>query len=246
MTAIAIVRGSEGVAFATDGVACDIEGRAAALVSKVALFPEWSCVLANRGTALATARMQLGLQRVAYSGVIRINGFDDVLRYLPDVAQALHEEILKEGAHYPHFAFMIAGYSAERDRFESYSLRSREFRYQIGDEEVVQVPYTLGELPDMHFAPFPSQESAILAGLPRPYEPMQDGRMIAVRAICAARLDPGGSPDDSVEQHHVGGFVQLTTLFRDKITSEIVHRWPDPLGHRLDPAAGPLLPDFQL
>lgn len=244
MTAIAIVRGAEGLAFATDGLAIDVTGRAAAVVSKAALFPEWSCVFANRGSAMATARMQNALQRLAYSGACRIGGFDDVLALLPELSGALHAEILREGAVYPNFSFMIGGYSAERDRCESYSLRSQEFAYHDGVQDLVQAPYTLAELPAMHFAPTPTRESAIAAGMRPPDQPLEDGVHMAVRAICAARLDQGATTDDPAEMHHVGGFVQLTTLFRDRLTSEIVHRWPDPLGEMVDPRRGDLLPGW--
>ena len=242
MTAIAIVRTEGGIAFATDGIAYDQRGHTAAIVCKTALFPEWSCVIANRGSALATARMQFGLQRLAYSGVRHLTGFDDVLAVLPDASRVLHEEILREQNSYPNFSFMIAGYSAQRDRFESYSLRSRDFSYEIGGKNMLQPAYTLGELPAMHFAPTPSKESAARVGMPAPGEPILSAESLAIQAICAARLDRGATPDAPMdEDYSIGGFVHLTTLHRTGIASEIVHRWPDVIGQPINPHREELL-----
>lgn len=65
----------------------------------------------------------------------------------------------------------------------------------------------------------------------------------AVRIVCAARqqrIPIGDDPANGTCQ--VGGLVQLAQINRGAASSVIVHRWPDAVGVRLDPANGPVCP----
>lgn len=246
MSAISIVRSETGIAIATDGIGYDSRGVVQGHVSKVAIMPEWSCAFANRGAGGACSAMHHALVQLANRGVT-ITGFDEVLALMPPLSVELHAALQAEGRPYPHFSFMLGGFSTERDRFETHSLRSRDFTFAIGEETIVQAAYTLAPLPESHFAPTPSEDACKAAGLVLGGSegPPEDGRHIAIRGVCAARLDKGATPDEPAdEDYSVGGFVQLTTIFRDCITSEIVHRWPDPFGEKVDPTRGDLLPGF--
>lgn len=240
MSALAIVRSDESVTIASDGAAYDGEtGNLMAVVSKVAVMPEWSCIFANRGMGGATAVMQAELQLLAVRGDT-IRDFDDVLNRIPALAERMHRDALATpGAPTAHFSFLIGGFSERRQRMESYTIRTRP----ISD----QPPFALVGLPEIHLAPFPSLEAAAQAGITRPQE-LQHGHETvaedyAVRAVAACRLDrETDDAEGAVGIHYVGGFLQLTTLYRGEVHSRIVHRWPDPIGEPIDPGRGELLP----
>lgn len=247
MSANVIVRQDDGIVIATDGIAYDGQGIVVAHVSKVALMPEWSCAFAVRGAGVVPTMMLFGLSKLATLG-FNIAGFDDFLSFLPAAAEEVHKALLSDPTQsYPQFSMMIGGYSEAHGRFESYSLRSRDFEYPIGDEIHQQPAYTLAPLPSTHFAPTPSPEACAAVGLYQrgPDDPPEAPQVTAIRGVCAARLDKGSLPGDEVnEDYSIGGFVQLTTILRDSVTSEIVHRWPDVIGEKLDPTRGEKLPAF--
>lgn len=240
MSALAILRAEELVVIASDGAAYDGQtGNLMAVVSKVAVMPEWSCIFANRGMGGATAAMQAELRHLAACGE-PINEFDDVLDRFPALAEQMHLRALAmPGAPTAHFSFLIGGFSERRRRMESYTVRTRP----VGDRP----PFALVGLPEIHLAPFPSLEAAAQAGITRPQE-LQPGHETvaedyAVRAVAACRLDrETDDAEGAAGIHYVGGFLQLTTLYRGEVHSRIVHRWPDPIGEPIDPTRGDLLP----
>ncbi|PXW59822.1 hypothetical protein [Methylobacterium sp. B4] len=62
-------------------------------------------------------------------------------------------------------------------------------------------------------------------------------------AVAACRLHrETDDAEGAASIHYVGGFLQLTTLYREAAFTRIVHRWPDPLGEPIDPKRGDLLP----
>lgn len=173
----------------------------------------------------------------------RINGFDDVLTVLPGLARLVHADLLTTGGYVQSFSLMIGGYSEERGRFETYSLRDRDFDRGYEGAPEIQPAFTLAPLPAIHFAPMPSEGAQRAADMDDFTTGAHDGPSLAVRAICAARLDRNGSVEcPADEDHSVGAFVQLTILSKGRIDSNIVHRWPDPVGEPINPSRGELLP----
>lgn len=242
MSALAIVRTDGMVFIASDGAAYDSEtGNLMAVVSKVAMMPEWSCIFANRGMGGATAVMQAELQLAAVRGET-IRDFDDVLDRIPALAERMHRDALATpGAPTAHFSFLIGGYSERRHQVESYTVRTRP---------VLDRPaFDLIALPEVHLAPYPSLEAAARVGITRPQE-MEHGldadpADYAMRAVAACRLDrETDGAEGAPGIHYVGGLLQLTSLARGAALSRIVHRWPDPICEPIDAARGDLLPTW--
>ncbi|CAO4196488.1 hypothetical protein [Methylorubrum extorquens] len=240
MSALAILRTESFVTIASDGAAYDgSTGNLMAVVSKVAVMPEWSCIFANRGMGGATAVMQAELQLLAVRGDT-IRDFDDVLDRIPALAERMHRDALATpGAPTAHFSFFIGGYSEQRQRIESYTVRTRP----VGDRPA----FDLIGLQDIHLAPYPSPEAAARAGITRPQELPHGHETVAedyaVRAVAACRLDRETDEGEGATGiHFVGGLLQLTTLYRGATFTRIVHRWPDPIGEPIDPTRGELLP----
>ncbi|KQP19258.1 hypothetical protein [Methylobacterium sp. Leaf100] len=253
MSALAIVRGDDSVTIASDGAGYEAgTGILMTHVSKVEMMPECSCIFASRGMGGASAAMHNAFRQLSARGA-QIVTFDDVLDLFPELASELFREASAtkaEGADEPHFSFMIGGFSEDRERYESYTLRTRPFSALDATGKFIDwPPYSLIPLPDIHLAPSPTLESAAKVGITRPQE-LQSGYEIhpqhyALKAVAACRLD---REQDEVEGtagiHFVGGMLQMTTVQREAVFSQVVHRLPDPIGEPIDPSRGQLLPQF--
>jgi len=239
MTAIAIYRSQDSIVFASDGASYDpSNGAFTGCTSKVALMPEWSCVIAQRGAGgfLALLRARLGPEVV---------DFDDLLDRLPTHTRGLHADFVARGYPYPNVSLFIGGWSEARERFETYTLRSRDISLPNaeGGEPFSIEAFKLAPLPEFHAAPYPTEELFERFGAGTNALPMTAADL-TLRTVCAARaLRCAPSEEDKCE-YVVGGFLQLTILKRNEIASEIVHRWPDPVGEKIDPTRGEPLPAF--
>ncbi len=239
MTALAIIRSDRAVVIASDGACHDPNsGLLTACGSKVAFLPECSCIIGQRGA--------FGVGDVMRYRLAACRDFDDVLLQAPAQLEAVFDEHEELTQFTPHATLFIGGWSVERTRFETYRISTREKRTgdkAAGPEQVV-APYTLEPLPEGYSAPMPAQQQLDQLQINWDLESLQEDCFLALKLICAARISPPTDDDELGIYYSVGGFLQLTVLTRDRITSEIVHRWPDPLGEKIDPSRGELCPAF--
>jgi hypothetical protein len=73
---------------------------------------------------------------------------------------------------------------------------------------------------------------------PGAFEPRRDG-IVFMQTVRRLYQQQYGQAWRSV----VGGLVQLTTVARDSITTQVVHHWPDKVGHPIVIDGGPVDPD---
>lgn len=244
MTALAIIRTENGIVLASDGAGYDeSDGTLQAIVTKVALMPEWSCVFGCRGTGGVTERAQALLRVAAGDGAV-IEDFDDVFMLLPELCRRLYDERTREQGEPAHFSMLVGGYSLERSRWETYRIGTRPFPRSDAQHPAFE-PLAL---PPSYFAPTPDAVGWEAVGVSEsfiktePFDPVD----VAIRAICAGRLSKDGPVDDpGRELCTVGGFLQVTTVSEDSVTSTIVHRWPDARGVPLEPRGELLPPSMQ-
>lgn len=243
MTALVLMRLDDGILIASDGAAYRDDGLLHSHATKVALMPEWSCIMGGRGIGCALSRLYLMLQTFSRNGT-GITGFDAVLDALPDLSRFLKQQYDENLPGEQHFSFMIGGYSERRGAWETYILRSRPNGVGEAPLDGEQPAFTLIPLPNIHLAPLASDEGLTAVGILPPRDGPRDPVAEAIRFICAARLDKGWSERrlDAPAQHLIGGFVQVTVLTRDSVTSSIAHRWPDLIGEPIV-LRGDLLPE---
>lgn len=225
MTAICIVRTSDAIAIASDGAFYDDDGVVRQIASKVTTIPSASFAITSRGASVAHHAF---CSAIFWSSEPIVT-FDDVVRYAAPLARhALAETVQRSIPSTWQFTLFLCGWSIERDRMETYRISSREWD---------GVPaFTLVPLPAVYYAPDPPgfimadvgiEPASELTAMP------SDAAQYACRTIMSCRLC-----DDGSGHAKVGAFIELTVVRRDALQAQIVHRWPDRIGERMDPARG--------
>lgn len=245
MTALAMIRAEDGIVLASDGAGYDPKtGRVVGMMSKVALMPDLSCILASQGAGMTVALAQTKLRLIASVGG-PINGFDDVLTILPGILCEIARNDLRATDDRPEFVVLVGGYSDERARWETYLIHNTA-RCATWDGGRFAAPYTLYPIPEAYFLPFPTDDGVTLSGIDS--AALADGTFgpaeQVLGAVCAARfMRDEARADGAAPAHVVGGYLQLTMLGRLHVSSTIVHRWPDERGELITPTADDL-PEF--
>lgn len=240
MTAIAMVRGNDGVAIATDAATYELDGRLQHLMSKVALIPERNCVISARGAAGLTGRLAEAVRHQTFD-------FDDVLALLGWEAKKLLDEWrewIKPRTEPKHIDLHIAGWSSARERYETYILCSGEkIQTDVNGVLMPLAPWSLTPVPSMFASPLPDAEVARRFGLD--YDKFSNGYDAAARIVCAVRSESRAFHEGAAAMGCIaGGWLQMTILKRDFVSTEIIHRWPDVIGEPIDPTRGEPLPKF--
>lgn len=244
MTAITIVRGSDAIAIASDGAAYEDDGTLRQIVSKVELMPNLSCVIGGTGSQLASKYFRDLLFWLPIPPV----DFDGVIDIAPTLCEQVYGYVQEYGAPSTRkFTLFFCGWSESRGRLETYAIKSREWENvpNLEGEIGTAPPFTLVPLPEIHCAPAPEPTIAEQFGITVPGQNMverpENGIEYAMRAVVSCRFCLGGMDmKEALEDPYccVGGFLQITTVTRDAIVSQIVHRWPDVIGERMDVMRG--------
>ena len=236
MTALAILPLDDGIVVACDAALYDPrDGTLVGLTSKVALVPEWNCIIAQRGVGLF-------LQAVRYQlSALGVSSFDEAIGSVIEAATEVHGQFF--GDEEGQWSLFLAGRSEERAAFEVWSLRSTEFQYrdETGDVKTVE-PFTLHPLTGFYCAPSPTVEALEkvgIVGTPEFPTNVEEAQSFVTKIVAAARQKP-----DENGFFNVGGFLQSSMLFKDTAVSSIVHRWPDTVGKPIDPSLDLPLPKF--
>ena len=233
MSAINVIRQRDAVHIVSDGALCDATGLVCEIGPNAFALPHLSAALAIRGSSHFMPFLVHRLSRESRS-------FEDLLASLIRTALEVHASFpmafgtLGHGSVEPDFDLVAAGWSGERQTPASYLVSSRDRALAPG---VAAASWQLIELPDVLIAPpiSDAQIAAIGWNAPRSAElfrPESDGvALLKAQRFSRRQLAPEGSGQAYV----VGGFIQLTSIFRDGVSSKVLHWWPDHVGRRIAP-----------
>jgi lambda family phage tail tape measure protein len=237
MTCIALVIDRKNCIYiASDGIGYDDDGIAVAIHPKVLTLPHLSAAIASTGCGHFTEAFY---SRFGW----KLESFDDLVEHAAEWSKIIYGEYV---AHYgveDSLCFIMAGWSDARERFEAHSVSSYEGSEKAAPWTLSPLPYIWssvglganGDLASRFGLRWPELDS------PGPV----NGFGMTTRLVCAARARSGPLPDDihdSARAFAVGGFLQLTVVERDHVSTAILHRWPDEIGKKVDPLAGEPMP----
>ena len=228
MTAINVIRQANAVHVLTDGIVCNSEGIITEVGPNAFTLPNLPAALAIRGPTQFMPFLVHRLSRECQS-------FDELLKKVVPAALEVHISIpmtLGYGDVRPSFDLVVAGWSNERGRPESFVMTNQENHDQVG---LATAAWRLMPLPDVLIAPSVGMAQINTVGWRAPenaeaFQPSIDG----IKLLRAQRLSKGlraGPPDRDIDS--VGGFIQLTTVHAQGVSSTILHRWPDRAGQRI-------------
>jgi hypothetical protein len=232
MTAINVIRQSCAVHILSDGVFCNSEGVICELGPNVFALPHLPAALAVRGP---TQFMPFLVHRLGRE----CRSFDDLLSRVVPVALEVHLSIpmtLGFGDVRPDFDLVIVGWSSERSRTESFVVMRQR---RIDRDEPGNHAWRLIELPAVLIAP-PIDMAKVrylkwqVPSSAEAFQPDTDGtKLLEAQRLSQLPLNPQ-APNES-RAYLVGGFVQLTTVSSRGVNSNVLHRWPDRVGQRIEP-----------
>jgi hypothetical protein len=227
MSIIVAYRTDDAVLVASDGIATDDDGVVLGITSKIDYLPEFNAVIGGVGIG-SLSTLALFHLRAKY------RDFDELLQGIGhDLALAtqhlvlLHEAALPFGSNGTLF---VAGWSDARQRFEMYRIGNWEKEKVLPDGSTETMPAFSLQPIGAHWASArPTQEAARAHGVDAP---TSEGTNLNDRAVSFVRACRASGSIKDADGHalHVGGFIQVTILERDRCHTEIVHRWPDEIG----------------
>jgi hypothetical protein len=227
MTAINVIRQANAVHILTDGIVCNPEGVICEIGPNAFALPNLPAALAIRGP---TQFMPFLIHRLSRE----CQSLDELLKKVVPVALEVHLSVpmtLGYGEVRPNFDLVVAGWSYERRRPESFVVTSQERPDQLG----LTSAWQLFDLPDVLIAPSVGMAQIQSIGWRIPqsaeaFQPAIDGPKL----LMAQRLSKGlHASSQNRDIDSVGGFVQLTTVHSQGVVTTILHRWPDRMGQRI-------------
>jgi hypothetical protein len=237
MTAFFMARLQDQILTIADGAFYHPSGEVVGFTSKMLHLIEHQTVIVCQGPAFL-------LRYVYFHTLTNIDGFDQVIKILPGLLRHAYEQMPAEFGKDIMFYCAVGGYSRERDRFESYYIRSGE-QEEAGHYSLPGEQWELMPAPPILAAPWPDPVQEVAFGLVRPEGGEPHALSCGIRIVAAARQIPSTAEYGNREGAcYVGGFIEVSALWRNQYTSEIVHRWPDRIGEFIDPQAGEPMPAF--
>jgi hypothetical protein len=239
MTAINVIRQRQAVHILSDGAFCDATGIVCEIGPNVFALPHLPAALAIRG---ATHFMPFLVHRLSRE----CRSFDDMLGGIVQAALEVHNTFpmafgtLSYGAIEPDFDIVAVGWSKARGLPASYLVCSQNRAVAHGIEANAWQPV---ELPEVLIAPPIAEKQISAAGWSVPYSaesfrPEADGlALLKAQRLSQRELDPRTGMRGYVCE--VGGFVQLTSVSADSLSSRVLHWWPDKVGRRIEPFSEP-------
>jgi hypothetical protein len=237
MTAINVVRQKRAVHIISDGVVCDHNGIVCEIGPNAFALPHLPAALAIRGASHFMPFLSHRLSRECHS-------FDDLLIKIVRAAQEVHMSFpmalgnLGFGSIEPDFDLVAVGWSNSRAAPTGYLVSSHD---RVVARGLTANAWQLIELPDVLIAPPIAEHQITATGWQVPYSadsfrPDIDG-LALLKAQRLSRRAADASFGARGYVYVVGGFVQVTSVSSNGVNSEIVHRWPDELGRRIEPEA---------
>lgn len=220
----------------TDGATYNRAGIVSGMGTKVFTAPNWPGVIAIRGIACALPVLGQALSW-------KFQSFDELVGGVEQVYASIIESVGFEDS---NIELILAGWSYERDRPESYviypneelgigmTVEKLEERKRTGEWVPMPEPYKLIELPAAMAGPYLSEPIQVSAGWCGIDVSAPPERCIATlhHLIECQRHDVL----NGVEERFVGGFAQLTTVTPDGISQRILSRWPDKIDETIKPS----------
>lgn len=241
MTAFAMIRLDDRIVIAADGAMYMPGGQIAAFGSKILQLPHISAALVCAGPSFLLRYLNLKLGA-------NLSCFDDLLCEAPEALHYAYEDFESDIEWKSPFYMGLCGYSVERERFESYYLRSVD-REESGAFSLPGAAWELMPAPMAFAMPWPSDEACRRVLLITPVNEGYafDPEILAIKVIGASRFAASdGLHGEGYGVHLVGGFIEMVTIRKDLALSQIVHRWPDRIGEAIDPEDGEPLPQWVL
>lgn len=224
MSAIFVVRGTNGVLAALDGVFYGPDGRVHGFGSKILLMPECGAVMVAQGMGFLLPTLRFEIEFAAAD-------FNQLKDILPGKFEEVIAWLRRESGAATNGKLFLDGYSPARARFETYAIGSQP--------EGETRAYALRPMAYAEGAPWPSAELRARYGLDNPAI-VSDPFEIATRFRAGARHTPCPMDQDPARSNfHVGCFLQVAMVTGDGCSTSIIHRWPDRIGEMIDPGAGP-------
>ncbi len=223
MSAVAIILRASEACVLTDGAGIDESvGHLRWIGSKVYLLPKINAAASfmgpkDIGPALAD---MLSIGENYDDAEARVG---DVLRERLEPERATIERMTGMPM---EFALYVAGISEKRGP-HSYMIQSID--HPLFAQIKAWTPFDAGPV-----WLSPGTDELLATVDPARFDPVMDGiRIMEAQRQIAQPQGPQGEM-----RCIVGGFVQLTTIAGDAITTRIIHRWPDKIGERISPAPG--------
>lgn len=216
MSAVNIFPSRAAISVLSDALYYEASGVVRGFGSKVILYPELTCVAACRGDAGVISVLG-GASRTAQSIDHLFKGLTESLERLVDAVRVHDSSRL---ATVFDAEISVAGWSSDHNQFGHWLMPLSE---KYGDAA-----------PAWRFT-YRGQSNAIAPGLSDFQPPAEfDCRTSGLDLLKRQRhlLWPAAA-EGAGQFHAVGGFAQLTIVTQDKVTSEIIHRWPDKIGERI-------------
>jgi hypothetical protein len=239
-----------GVYVGSDGVSYRADGNVHSYVSKVLTVPHLNCLVAVVGVG---QQLPIVADLIERGGTdVAFTSFDLVVANFYELFRQVERTLVKM----PGFleienwnsTMIIAGWSDEHQRFEAHKISNYgkdvlpmlDQASSLEEAMMYQVtPYEVQKIGEGYVSAWPGEEVAQRFGIGGSM-PVLD---YLARVVSAGRATSEVGPERTFM---AGGFLQITALTRDKITSWIAHRWPDRLGAPVDPSSGAAMPDFPL
>lgn len=225
MTTLIAARGPDSITLYSDGGAFDPATGAFGQVSaKVSMLPHLPAIVAGRGDGHCTVSVAAAANH--------FECFDDLVTGMESVFAEAVEFFGAQGQ--TNFGFLICGYSAAREAWETYWI----YMGHELDGTAIEGSCELHQKGWFFSIPEPGMDELEAAGVLT-----EDGRirmqgeadMLAyVEAIRATPLPMGQGPDAPVGCL-ASAFLQRTVVTSEGVTSSVIHRWPDRLGEKINP-----------
>lgn len=236
MSAIAFAVCSASVVVACDGAAYDPQTvRLGAVRSKIETLAHLSAFVGVVGIG----EFEILLRSFRGDHVLT---YDDLIDDLPRACRAAYQCCLDNGMTDGEIeANVVAGgWSDRNQRWEGCRIATRSLKdLAAGGTGAAFEPMTLKS----YLTPGPSDKAAAAVGFD-PHDIGRDPVRYCVHAICAARQMSGEQDEDRPHLYAAGAFIELTTIEREAVKSQIVHRWPDRLGEPINSKAGDPIPSW--
>ena len=238
MSALALYVETNGVTFAADAAAYDMQGKVTWFRSKIHILERQQCVIGNVGIwSFADTFKAIAQARCSNFDSIA----DDFVEIGRDAYQASSTLWREHGTQIPppRGTIAIGGWSRKRARFEALKLHSEA--KEVLDKDGVSVnlaqPWTAIPIDEFWCSSRPTHESmdrlGVTSGLPMPAEELIG------RTVCALRRE---SSDRGDGVYGVGGWLDIVAIREAGISSWRPHVWPDKVGEPIDPTRGEELP----
>lgn len=228
MTAINILVQSDAAHILTDGAGYNDQGTFVSVTPKVFCLPHLSAAVAVSGTLPGMAAMMttLGME----------SSYDGLKKAAPDYLNAalIASSRVSTSDLASDIRLFVVGWS--KDGPDAYRVVTK------GDPSTPA--WTVMPITGLAISP-PEAQAKLLPLFadkdPDAIDPKVDG----LRILEEQRRHRSKIPGTGQRLFIVGGFGQLTSVRRDHITTEILHRWPDLVGKKIHPNAPPKLDPFE-